>query len=131
MGDEVLAAIGPSITSCLREADFAGRFGGEEFLILLPDTDGVNAKNVAEKIRRAIAGLSVPGVDRSITASLGVAELVEQNGTSAGLLRGADRAQYAAKAAGRNRVVVATTPAQDVAIPLQAAHGAEPGADSL
>jgi diguanylate cyclase (GGDEF)-like protein len=96
-----------AIQSGLRASDFAGRFGGEEFLILLPETTVHGAWQVAEQIRRSVAATSVPGVDRDITASLGIAGLLEHGGDATGLLREADRAQYAAKAAGRNRTVVA------------------------
>ena len=106
-GDEVLAAVGAAIQECLRDSDFAGRFGGEEFLILLPDTDVEGASRFAERLREAIGSITVVGVETEITASLGVAELIEHGGTPQGLLREADRALYAAKAAGRNRGVVA------------------------
>lgn len=106
-GDEVLAAVGTAIDASLRANDFAGRFGGEEFLILLPDTTIDGAWQVAEKIRIAIAAIRVAGVDREITASLGIAGLLEHAGNAAALLRQADRAQYSAKAAGRNCTVVA------------------------
>ncbi len=108
LGDDVLAAVGAAIRSCLRESDFGGRFGGEEFLVLLPDTGTQGALLVAEKIRAAVSALRVTGVDREITASLGVAGLLEHAGSSVGLLREADRAQYAAKAAGRNQTMLAT-----------------------
>jgi diguanylate cyclase (GGDEF)-like protein len=107
-GDEVLAAVGAALTSCLRAGDFAGRFGGEEFLILLPDTDLDGAVHVAEKIRTAVAAISVAGVERDITASLGIADLLAHAGNATGLVREADRALYAAKAAGRNRAVSAS-----------------------
>lgn len=107
-GDDVLAAVGAAITASLRTSDFAGRFGGEEFLILLPDTAVEGAWQVAEKIRTTIAGISIPGIDRDITASLGIAGLLEHAGNATGLLREADRAQYAAKTAGRNRTIIAT-----------------------
>ncbi len=106
-GDEVLAAVGLAIQSGLRASDFAGRFGGEEFLILLPETSVQGAWQVAESIRLSIAAVNIPGVDRAVTASLGIAGLLEHAGDATGLLREADRAQYAAKAAGRNRTVVA------------------------
>jgi diguanylate cyclase (GGDEF)-like protein len=109
-GDEVLAAVGAAIRSSLRPEDFAGRFGGEEFLVLFPRTDAEEAVRCAERIRLAIAAIRVPGVDRYISASLGVAEMREPTGTPVGLLRGADKAQYAAKNAGRDRVVLAETP---------------------
>jgi len=123
-GDEVLAAVGAAIRSSLRPEDFAGRFGGEEFLILFPNTDADEAVRCAERIRLAIAAIRVPGVDRYISASLGVAELREPTGTAVGLLRGADKAQYAAKNAGRNRVVLAETP--EPANAAEAATAPEP-----
>ena len=105
-GDEVLAAVGVGITSAMRASDFAGRLGGEEFILLLPDTSRDGAVTVAEKLRQSIAALEVPGVTRPITASFGVAALPEDAGEAALLLRAADRALYVAKAHGRNRVEV-------------------------
>ncbi len=106
-GDEVLAAVGAALKSCLRASDFAGRFGGEEFLVLLPDTGIEGALLVAEKMRLTVASINIPEVERDITVSLGVADLLEHGGNSTGLIREADRALYGAKAAGRNRTVVA------------------------
>ena len=108
-GDEVLAAVGAALQSCLRGSDFAGRFGGEEFLILLPDSTTDGALKVAEKIRQTVAAIVVPGVEHAITASLGVAGLPENAGNADGLMREADRALYAAKFAGRNQTVTAST----------------------
>ena len=101
-GDEVLAAVGVTITGNLRASDFAGRFGGEEFILLLPDTDRDGAVTLAENMRQAIAGLEVTGVSR-LTASLGVAALPEDAPEPTLLLRAADRALYLAKSRGRNR----------------------------
>jgi diguanylate cyclase (GGDEF)-like protein len=115
-GDEVLAAVGTCLQSALRASDFAGRFGGEEFLVLLPDTDRVNAMMVAEQIRNVIAALAVPELDRDVTASLGLAVLPDHAGQAEGLLREADHALYAAKATGRNRVVVAGDPPRSGAV---------------
>jgi len=113
-GDEVLAAVGTCLQSALRANDFAGRFGGEEFLVLLPDTGRVSAVVVAEKIRHAIASIVVPELDRDVTASLGIAVLPDHAGHATGLLREADHALYTAKATGRNRVAVAgDTPVGD------------------
>lgn len=109
-GDEVLAAVGAAIRAALRTGDLAGRFGGEEFLLLLPETGSAEGGEVAERVRRTIAGITVPGVEREITASLGVAELRQPAGNAAGMLQEADKAQYAAKAAGRNRSIVAVPP---------------------
>jgi len=127
-GDEVLAAVGASIRACLRAGDFAGRFGGEEFLILLPDTDTTTATHVAERIRLAVAELTVVGVEQDITASLGVADLLEHAGTADGLLHAADRALYAAKSRGRNCVTVAS--AGHDPLPPEAPAPAAPAAEA-
>jgi diguanylate cyclase (GGDEF)-like protein len=103
-GDEVLAAVGVAVTSSLRASDFAARFGGEEFILLLPDTNRDGAVTVAEKLREALAAVEVAGVSRPITASLGVAALPEDAAEPTLLLRVADRALYVAKSRGRNRV---------------------------
>jgi diguanylate cyclase (GGDEF)-like protein len=106
-GDDVLASVGAALTSRLRANDFAGRYGGEEFIVLLPDTDRPGAVAVAESLRRELEGISVPGVAREITGSFGVAVQPDDAHDSEQLIRRADRALYAAKAAGRNRVHVA------------------------
>ena len=106
-GDEVLAAVGAALRSCLRASDFAGRFGGEELLVLLPETTAQEALALTERIRDMVASIRVQGVERAITVSIGVADLVQHGGDASGLLRQADRALYAAKARGRNRVVIA------------------------
>jgi diguanylate cyclase (GGDEF)-like protein len=103
-GDEVLAAVGTVVTSTLRASDFAGRFGGEEFALLLPDTDGAGAVEAAEKLRVAVSEIDVAGVSRQITASMGVASIPRDASEPTLLLRAADRALYLAKAQGRNRV---------------------------
>ena len=103
-GDEVLAAVGLGVISSLRASDFAARFGGEEFILLLPETDRDGAVTVAEKLRKAIAAVEVPGVSRPITATFGVAALPEDADEPTLLLRAADRALYLAKSRGRNRV---------------------------
>jgi diguanylate cyclase (GGDEF)-like protein len=113
-GDEVLAAVGTCLQSAMRTADFAGRFGGEEFLVLLPDTAQASAVVVAEKIRQAISSIVVPDLERGLTASLGVAVLPDHAGHPAGLLRAADHALYTAKAAGRDRIVVAGSALDDL-----------------
>ena len=103
-GDEVLAAVGVAITSRLRASDFAGRFGGEEFILLLPDTDRNGAVTVAEDLRQVIAAAEVAGLSRPITASFGVAALPDDAVEPTLLLRAADLALYLAKSRGRNRV---------------------------
>jgi diguanylate cyclase (GGDEF)-like protein len=104
-GDDVLAAVGEALTASVRgDEDFAGRAGGEEFLALLPNTDRAGALAYAERLRGLIAAITVPAVDRKVTASLGVALMPDDALTDKDLLRRADRALYTAKRNGRNRV---------------------------
>jgi diguanylate cyclase (GGDEF)-like protein len=107
VGDQALADVAAALTSTMRDSDFAGRNGGEEFAVLLPDTDLEGALQAADKIRLAIADVDVPG-DAVLTASIGVA-LYPQHATSTDRLeRLADAALYVAKRSGRNRVETAT-----------------------
>jgi diguanylate cyclase (GGDEF)-like protein len=108
-GDQALAAVGQILSSTLRVSDFAARYGGEEFLALLPDTDSSAARAVAEKVRLAIQRAEISQIG-TLTASFGVAVLPTDAGESEQLIRKADRALYAAKAGGRNRVETATPP---------------------
>jgi diguanylate cyclase (GGDEF)-like protein len=109
-GDAALAAIGQILAASVRASDFAARYGGEEFLLLLPDTDRGGAVGVAEKLRRTIETAEIRDIG-CLTASFGIAALPEDAVNSEQLLRRADRALYAAKAHGRNRVEVAAPPA--------------------
>jgi diguanylate cyclase (GGDEF)-like protein len=104
-GDDVLAAVAATIDGTVRESDFVGRYGGEEFIVLLPDTGRQEATTAAEKMRSAVTAISVPGVPRAITISIGVALMPDDAGDSVSLLQHADRRLYAAKGAGRNLVV--------------------------
>jgi len=104
-GDLVLQAVAETARECIRETDLVCRWGGEEFLFLLPDCGGEKALELAEKIRLAVENRPVTyGRDEiRVTVSLGVAELRpgERQGD---LVKRSDVALYAAKAAGRNRV---------------------------
>ena len=106
-GDQALAAVGEALLAELRESDLPARSGGEEFAVLLPDTPLEGAVAVAEQLRRAIAAIELPFPGATLTASLGVAVLPLHAHDADGLMRAADRALYAAKRAGRNRVVTA------------------------
>jgi diguanylate cyclase (GGDEF)-like protein len=120
-GDDVLAAVGETLTASLRGSeDFGGRAGGEEFLALLPNTDRAGALAYAERLRGVIAALTIPAIDRKVTASLGVAVMPEDAITDKDLLRRADRALYTAKRNGRNRVESAqqATPTSPNSTPL-------------
>ena len=107
VGDQVLANVGAVLRSVLRARDFAGRNGGEEFAVLLPDTGIPAALEIAERIRAAIAEISLPGADVSVTASLGVVGFPDHATTLERLERLADAALYIAKRGGRNRAELA------------------------
>jgi diguanylate cyclase (GGDEF)-like protein/hemerythrin-like metal-binding protein/PAS domain S-box-containing protein len=100
-GDVVLAGVAESLKACLRDCDLLGRFGGEEFVVLLPETGIDDAMQVAERMRSAVADMQMPQIPVTITVSAGVAEWTTDE-TGEGLLQRADRALYQAKEAGRN-----------------------------
>lgn len=103
-GDSVLAGFGALLRSSLRASDFAARFGGEEFVLVLPDTDRQGALLLAEKLRRNVHALRAEGVDRRVTCSMGVAVFPDDAGDDEMLMRLSDRALYASKQNGRDRV---------------------------
>ena len=105
-GDVVLVQVAARIKSQLRNADVCGRLGGEEFAVLCPETDLEGTAQVAERIRDAIEThrLTHNGVSLSVTISAGVAQRSQQHSNCDALIAEADRALYAAKNAGRNRV---------------------------
>jgi diguanylate cyclase (GGDEF)-like protein len=108
-GDQVLTAAARALASGLREIDVIARHGGEEFAILLPETDLTGAREVAERSCRRLAETvtTVEGDEVRITASMGVASVTGGAATLDELLGRADRAMYGAKRAGRDRVEVA------------------------
>jgi len=110
-GDQVLASVGAALRSVLRNRDFAGRNGGEEFAVLLPDTDIAAALETAERVRAAIAEITLPGTDVPVTVSVGVAGFPDHANTLERLERLADAALYVAKRQGRNRVELASVEA--------------------
>jgi len=113
VGDQVLASVGATLRSVLRTRDFAGRKGGEEFAVLLPDTEIDAALEIAERVRVAIAEISLPGTDVSVTASIGVAGFPKHASTLDRLERLSDAALYLAKRQGRNRVELAEPASAD------------------
>jgi diguanylate cyclase (GGDEF)-like protein len=117
-GDKALRAVTDALREQLRSYDLAGRFGGEEFAILLPQTREDHAVSIADRLRMHIAGMSVPVSDDGkpencirLTVSVGVAPLDDTNRELTDLLAAADSALYLAKQAGRNRTHLANTSA--------------------
>jgi diguanylate cyclase (GGDEF)-like protein len=102
-GDQALARIANTLRSNNRSSDLLARYGGEEFALILPQTRAEVAAAVAERLRAAVEAAEMPC--QPITLSIGVAAYDRPRGTS-GLIAAADQALYAAKSAGRNRVIV-------------------------
>ncbi|MBV9257498.1 MAG: GGDEF domain-containing protein, partial [Ktedonobacteraceae bacterium] len=111
VGDEVLRQIGERAARILRGGDTLGRFGGEEFVLLLPEADSDEAKAVAERIRAIIAdepmGFAEVADSLNVTVSIGVATYPEDGYEGLDLLQQADQAMYMAKRLGRNQVRMA------------------------
>lgn len=104
-GDDILRRIAEALRGCCRQSDLVGRYGGEEFLVVLSDASLDDALLLAEKMRRSVSGI---GTARGpVSVSIGVAAIGTVDGTLDEAIRSADAAMYAAKAAGRNCVRVA------------------------
>ena len=108
VGDEVLIDVARRFTAGVRTEDVVGRWGGEEFLVLLPHTDLDGARALAERLRTAVAVAPVEGPvgPVPVTVSIGGSVTVRRGADAEALLRVADENLYAAKAAGRDRVVL-------------------------
>lgn len=107
-GDQVIRAVARRCADLKRPSDLVGRLGGEEFGLLLPETEGMDALHAAERFRAAIAAMRIDHVPPlTVTASFGLATLDAHNGRSDIWMAAADAALYAAKRGGRNRVEVA------------------------
>jgi diguanylate cyclase (GGDEF)-like protein len=119
-GDDLLRSVGEILARALRSSDVACRYGGDEFLVVCPDTPLVGAQQVAECLRREIGALTVGNREstRPVTGSFGVASSLADETESSALIERADAAMYLAKRAGRNRFRLAnaapasTRPAQ-------------------
>ena len=106
LGDEVLRQVSSILCQQVRKSDVVCRYGGEEFAIIVPETSAANAMKLAEKLRYTVAAWYFPGVPRPVTISAGVAAAHEHGLTRDKLVKAADEALYAAKQAGRNRVML-------------------------
>jgi len=108
-GDAVLAAVSAAIRDLLRDRDLCGRFGGEEFTLLLPRTTAAQALEITERIRQGISQLAIPRDGTAairVTISIGIAVPSQARHTLDDLLAAADHALYQAKHSGRDRVVM-------------------------
>ncbi|HBY08006.1 MAG TPA: hypothetical protein DEH22_09570, partial [Chloroflexi bacterium] len=108
IGDLVLQTFAGHVQACIRETDILARYGGEEFIILLPQTSFGNSQNLAERLRQIIATQPIVTNDYSIsiTLSIGISNLLEDDTDIDMLISRADQALYTAKNSGRNQVVV-------------------------
>jgi diguanylate cyclase (GGDEF)-like protein len=115
-GDAVLATLSATLRALLRDYDIIGRFGGEEFCVLLPQTDEVKAEQITERLRAKLAEITVPAsggtvaqpAPLQVTVSIGVAALKTSRRDLDELIAAADAALYRAKAQGRNRVCLSS-----------------------
>ncbi|MGB7389959.1 sensor domain-containing diguanylate cyclase, partial [Marinomonas sp.] len=105
IGDIVLKEVAKLMMASTRKGDFIGRYGGEEFVVLLPNTPSSGAISFCEKLRQKIEAMTIKTDkgDIKVTMSLGVAQLMEEDKTSSAWLVRADEALYKAKASGRNQ----------------------------
>jgi diguanylate cyclase (GGDEF)-like protein len=113
MGDEVLSAVADCLTEAARASDVVVRYGGEEFAVLLPDTDAAGAIAVGERMRKSVEGMTRFALTKGqpvVTVSVGCAtRLPAVGGGPRELLLAADEQLYSAKGAGRNRVMHETS----------------------
>jgi diguanylate cyclase (GGDEF)-like protein len=109
-GDEVIVQLASTLQAGTRGIDTAARVGGEEFAVILPETEITGGLEVANRLRESIGTMDLPAEVGRVTASIGIAEYPASAGDGTGLYAAADSALYAAKRTGRNRVVGADTP---------------------
>jgi diguanylate cyclase (GGDEF)-like protein len=118
MGDWVLKMVATTLATAKRDADVVARFGGEEFVVMLPETTLEAATMVAERFRSMVFAnaMAIGEAKLSLTISAGIGEASASSPGIEAILRDADRALYEAKQTGRNRVCIAKRPLENVAI---------------
>lgn len=125
-GDQVLRGVADIVRGGVRKIDTAARYGGDEFVALLPETDPTGGWVVAEKIRLTVAEQGLPGLDPGPTVSVGVVSYPADGRSADALLVSADRAMYASKRGGKNKVARATAEPMAINIaPMEAPAGRE------
>ncbi|MBI3750444.1 MAG: GGDEF domain-containing protein [Chloroflexi bacterium] len=122
-GDAVLRAVAENVKSGIRRIDVAARYGGDEFVALLPETDPTGGWVLAEKIRLGVAEGGVAGVDTKPTVSVGVVSYPTDGRTPDALMLSADRAMYVSKRGGKNRVARASSEPTMVSIEPELGRG--------
>lgn len=107
LGDEALKKLAQIISANVRKTDLLGRYGGEEFIVLMPETQVKNALEICERLRAAVERTTMQGAKGAayLTVSIGVAGFPDEGATPKELVQAADQALYEAKESGRNRVV--------------------------
>ncbi len=110
VGDHVLAIFAQVVLKCIRKTDIIARYGGDEFIVVLPNTDTDTAKSVAERIREDVSKTHIPPLDgvviSSINCSVGISTYPEHCDSKNSLIRTSDLALYMAKRSGRNCIKV-------------------------
>jgi two-component system, cell cycle response regulator len=116
-GDDVLRELAARTKHSVRSVDLAARWGGEEFVVVMPETDLANAAAVAERLRLAVANqpftVRASGAKLNVTISIGVAAAIAGRDHRDRLLKRADDALYSAKSVGRNRVIICSAHTYD------------------
>jgi len=119
-GDELLATIGAQLARTMRTSDVRCRYGGDEFLVILPDTPVLGAQQVAEGLRQNVAALKLGDANRApVTISIGIAAAIPGELDVNAFIDRADEALYRAKRSGRNRLCVAVPPSLSDARPAR------------
>ena len=106
IGDSVLRTVAQELEKQARTSDIVTRYGGEEFAVVLPETELQEASNVAERMRSHIEALAIDGVKESVTASFGISQYQKGDHSYSDIVERADQALYEAKEQGRNQVVM-------------------------
>lgn len=122
-GDAVLRAVSETVKSGIRRIDVAARYGGDEFVALLPETDPTGGWVLAEKIRLGVAEASIAGIEMRPTVSVGVVSYPTDGRTADALMLSADRAMYVSKRGGKNRVARASVEPTMVSIEPELGRG--------
>jgi diguanylate cyclase (GGDEF)-like protein len=125
-GDQLLAEVGKRLGELLRTSDVKCRYGGDEFLLILPDTPAAGSRQLAESLRREMSHIALPTAEGelTVTVSLGVVTAVKDEMDAQALIARADKALYRAKHSGRNRVFADEPEAAPAAQPLRLVNAA-------